>query len=202
MARLPTAASMQPAAVSSMATWPVRQGPSRATDAPALSEPNIAARYKRLIWKPTRPAGTPSASAIFGAIVGTTSTAMVPTAWIAVVSASRPRRLGRGGSGMELVFGGRGRHVDSPDEIRRFCNFHSLQSSARHVRLGWARTTLEKDGRYEGVRGFQCHDEHLPDAPSGRCGWCAVGWCAVCTGPVGTNRSSPNRRAPGASTFK
>src|SRR6266568_4601531 len=89
---------MQPAAVSSMATWPVRQGPSRATDAPALSEPNIAARYKRLIWKPTRPAGTPSASAIFGAIVGTTSTAMVPTAWIAVVSAKRPTRLGRGAS--------------------------------------------------------------------------------------------------------
>src|SRR5260370_10496199 len=96
--RLPAAASMHPAAVSSMAIWPVRHGPRRATDVPAASEPNIAARYNRLIWKPTPPAGTPSASAIFGAIVGTTSTAMVPTAWIAVVSASRPARLGRGAS--------------------------------------------------------------------------------------------------------
>src|SRR5260370_35019117 len=104
---------MQPAAVSSMGTWPVGQGPSRATDAPALSEPNIAARYKRLIWKPTRPAGTPSASAIFGAIVGTTSTAMGPTAWMAGVSASRPRRLRRGGSGQELVFVGIGGPDDS-----------------------------------------------------------------------------------------
>src|SRR5205085_8950947 len=62
---------------------------------------------------------------------------MVPTAWIAVVSASRPRRLGRGSSGIEL-------DLWKTDAIGYFFAIPGNHSSEALVRSTWGTAAPER----------------------------------------------------------